>query len=116
MSEKKKRSVLVVNGEALVGFDLGTTYSKAAFIDSHHLPRLVPLGGPEARGIDRYQMPSVGLLRSDRLIVGDFWQTRARDFRKIAPASAPLKSVPRFSSGSKNEPRLIWAGPSSALC
>ncbi len=71
MSEKKKRSVLVVNGEALVGFDLGTTYSKAAFIDSHHLPRLVPLGGPEARGIDRYQMPSVGLLRSDRLIVGD---------------------------------------------
>lgn len=55
----------------MVGFDLGTTFSKAAFIDKSFQPCLVPLGGPASRGDDRFQMPSVGVLRSDRVLVGD---------------------------------------------
>lgn len=70
-SEKKPRSVLEIQGQPLVGFDLGTTFSKAAVIDANYLPRRVPVGLPDSIGPDRYQMPSVGLLRSDKLIVGD---------------------------------------------
>lgn len=67
----KSSPAFFVNGEPLVGFDLGTTFSKAAYVDKNFMPQLVPVGGPTARGDDRFQMPSVGLLRSDRLLVGD---------------------------------------------
>ncbi len=62
---------LLVNGQPVVGFDLGTTFSKAAFIDTDHQPRLVPLGHSQSQGSDLFQMPSVAILRSDKLIVGD---------------------------------------------
>ncbi|MFM1801164.1 MAG: molecular chaperone DnaK [Planctomycetota bacterium] len=70
-SAAKPSPAFFLNGEPMVGFDLGTTFSKAAFIDTTFMPRLIPVGAPGATGDDRFQMPSVGVLRSDKLLVGD---------------------------------------------
>ena len=67
----KSNKALILQGQPVVGFDLGTTFSKSAYIDTEFQPRLVPLGSPQSRGDDRFQIPSVALLRSDKLLTGD---------------------------------------------
>ena len=99
---------LLVDGHPVVGFDLGTTFSKAAFIDQAYLPRLVPLGGPQSRGDDRFQMPSVGVLRSDRMLVGDELPASfdADDIPIRLPKRFLADSRPRFP---ENSPRFSAA-------
>lgn len=99
---------LIVDGHPVVGFDLGTTFSKAAFIDQAYLPRLVPLGGPHSRGDDRFQMPSVGVLRSDRMLVGDELPAafEADDIPIRLPKRFLADTRPRFP---ENSPRFSAA-------
>ena len=87
---------LLVNGQPVVGFDLGTTFSKAAFIDTDHQPRLVPLGHSQSRGSDLFQMPSVAILRSDKLIVGDELPPIFDPDDITNPDSAHRKSVRKY--------------------
>ena len=104
----KSNKALIVQGQPVVGFDLGTTFSKAAYIDTEFQPRLVPLGNPQSRGDDRFQIPSVALLRSDKLLTGDELPA------SFDPEDIPIRLPKRFLADTRprfpeNNPRFSAA-------
>ena len=104
----KSNKALILQGQPVVGFDLGTTFSKSAYIDTEFQPRLVPLGSPQSRGDDRFQIPSVALLRSDKLLTGDELPAF------FEPDDIPIRLPKRYLADSRprfpeNKPRFSAA-------
>ena len=108
VDQTKSNKALILQGQPVVGFDLGTTFSKSAYIDNEFQPRLIPLGSPQSLGDERFQIPSVALLRSDKLLTGDELPAF------FEPDDIPIRLPKRYLADSRprfpeNKPRFSAA-------